>query len=82
MDEYVKSSGNVFADLGLPNPEERLAKAELARQIELAMQDRELTHRDVMAILGINPTEMASLLSGKLASFDVEQLSKFLRTLA
>jgi len=27
------SSGNVFADLGLPNPEERLAKAELARQI-------------------------------------------------
>ena len=27
------SSGNVFADLGLPNPDEKLIKAELARQI-------------------------------------------------
>lgn len=28
--EYTESSGNVFADLGIPNPEEALAKAEIA----------------------------------------------------
>ena len=28
--QVEESSGNVFADIGLPNPEERLAKAELA----------------------------------------------------
>jgi hypothetical protein len=31
--DYVISSGNVFADLGVPNPEEALAKAELASKI-------------------------------------------------
>ncbi len=31
--EFELSSGNVFADLNLPNPEEALTKAELARQI-------------------------------------------------
>jgi len=34
--DYVVSSGNVFADLGLPNPEEALAKAELANKIPVA----------------------------------------------
>ena len=34
--DYVVSSGNVFADLGLPNPEEALAKAELANKIPAA----------------------------------------------
>ena len=37
-----KSSGNVFADLGLPNAEDRLAKAELARKISEIIAKRRL----------------------------------------
>lgn len=34
MKDYIETGDNIFADLGLPNPEERLAKAKLAMQID------------------------------------------------
>ena len=40
--DYTVSTGNVFADLGLPNPEEALAKAELAHKIAVVI-DRKST---------------------------------------
>lgn len=43
MENYVKSSGNVFADLGFSDAEERLAKAELARQIDHIIKKKRLT---------------------------------------
>ena len=36
--EYVMSSGNIFADIGLPNPEEAAAKAELAHRISRSIR--------------------------------------------
>ena len=41
--DYVVGSGNVFADLGLPNAEEMLAKAELAQKITRILARRRLT---------------------------------------
>jgi hypothetical protein len=41
--EVEEGSGNVFADIGLPNPEERLAKADLAIRIDEAIRARRLT---------------------------------------
>ena len=41
--QVEEGSGNVFADIGLPNPEEALAKAEIARQINRILMDRGLT---------------------------------------
>ena len=40
--EVEEGSGNVFADIGLPNPEDRLAKADLAIRITEAV--RAATH--------------------------------------
>jgi predicted XRE-type DNA-binding protein len=49
MNEEIKvqqSSGNIFADLDLPNPEERLIKAELARRIsEIIRQNNRISHQ-------------------------------------
>ena len=39
--DYTVGSGNVFADLGLPNPEEALAKAELAHKIAELIRARQ-----------------------------------------
>lgn len=50
----TRGSGNVFADLGLPNPEERLAKAELALAISRAIKERGLTQREAATLMGID----------------------------
>ena len=50
---FTESSGNVFADLGLPDAGTRLAKAELARRISLEIEARRLTQRDPRATQGI-----------------------------
>lgn len=81
MEDYVKSSGNVFADLGLPDAEERLAKAELARQIEHIVKKRRLTQERAAKILGISQSKVSALLQGKLAGFSMDRLLKFLMAL-
>ena len=43
MADYTPSSGNVFKDLGLPDPDERLAKAKLGYKIDRLIADRGMT---------------------------------------
>lgn len=79
--QFVESSGNIFADLGLPNPEERLAKAELARAIRKIIAERDLTQAQAGAILGIAQPNVSDLIRGKLARFSVEKMMEFLTAL-
>ena len=80
-EEIVESSGNVFADLGLPNPEERLAKAELARQIRMIVEERDLTQAQAGALLGLAQPNVSNLLNGRLKGFSVERLMEYLTAL-
>ena len=75
------SSGNVFEDLGLPHPEERLAKAELARLIRDLVTDKGWTQRRTARVLGIAPPDVSDLMRGKLARFSQERLERFLGAL-
>jgi predicted XRE-type DNA-binding protein len=75
------SSGNVFKDLGLPDAEQRLAKAELARVIRRLLQDRELSQADAATLLGIAQPDVSDLVRGRLARFSMERLERFLLTL-
>ncbi len=79
--EYEISSGNVFADLGLPNPEELLAKAELARQINNLIKQKKLTQEAAGKLLGIDQPKISALGKGKLSGFSLERLFKFLNLL-
>jgi predicted XRE-type DNA-binding protein len=76
--DYVVSSGNVFADLGLPNPEEALAKAELANKISVLIQERKLTQAKAAKLLGIDQPKVSMLLRGRLTGFSLERLMRFL----
>jgi predicted XRE-type DNA-binding protein len=76
--DYVVSSGNVFADLGLPNPEELLAKAELANKIAVLIQERKLTQAKTAKLLGIDQPKVSMLLRGRLTGFSIERLMRFL----
>ena len=67
--DYVESSGNVFADLGLPKPDDLLAKAELTAKIIEEIQRRRLTQSQAAAILGIDQPKVSALKQGHLSSF-------------
>lgn len=79
--EHEESSGNVFADLGLPNPEEALAKAEVTRQIAKIIKKRRLTQTKAAKILGIDQPKVSALLHGYLTGFSLERLFRFLNDL-
>ena len=74
----TRGSGNVFADLGLPNPEERLAKAQLAHAISQVIEERGLTQRAAAALMGIDQPKVSHILRGRLADFSTERLMGFL----
>jgi predicted XRE-type DNA-binding protein len=76
-----KSSGNVFADLGLPQPEDRLAKAELARRISEIIAERGLTQLEAAGLLGIDQPKISALVRGRLGGFSLERLMRFLNLL-
>jgi|SRR5688572_15823309 predicted XRE-type DNA-binding protein len=77
----VEGSGNVFADIGVPNPDEALAKAELARKIGAIIAERGLTQIQAAATLGIDQPKVSALLRGQLRGFSSDRLFRFLNAL-
>lgn len=77
----TESSGNVFADLGVPNPEEMMAKAEIAGRIFCIIEDRGLTQTAAAKILKISQPKVSLLLRGRLDDFSMERLIRFLNDL-
>jgi predicted XRE-type DNA-binding protein len=76
-----KSSGNVFADLGLPHPEQELLKAKLTLQISRIIKRRDLTQAEAGTILGIKQPHVSALMRNRSGSFSVERLMDFLTAL-
>lgn len=79
--EYTESSGNVFADLGIANPEEALAKAEIAAKIQSIIKKKKLTQAKAAKILKISQPKVSLLLRGYLSDFSLERLLRFLNDL-
>jgi predicted XRE-type DNA-binding protein len=79
--EIEEGSGNVFADLGLQNPEERVAKAGLAFRISGVIRGRRLTQANAARILKIDQPKISRLLRGQLSGFSTERLMEFLTLL-
>lgn len=77
----TRGSGNVFADLGLPNPEEHLAKAQLASMIDDVIRDRGLTQEEAAALMGIDQPKVSHLLRGRFSGFSTHRLMEFLNAL-
>jgi len=80
-EEVVRSSGNVFADLGFPDAEERKTKVRLAAAINQLLNQRRLSQIAVARQLGINQPKVSALLNYKLEGFSVERLMRILTAL-
>lgn len=74
----TKSTGNVYADLGIKNPEEHALKAELVRQIAATMKDLELTQTAIAARLGVEQPDVSKMLKGHFRQLSGERLLRFL----
>ncbi len=77
----TKGSGNVFADLGLPNPEQELLKARLTLQIYKIVKERGLTQTRAGEILGIKQPHVSALLRNRAGNFSIGRLMEFLTAL-
>lgn len=71
-------SGNVFADLGLPDAEELQLKANLTATLRHLIQERKLTQTVAAKRLGIGQADLSKLLGGSLRGYSVERLMGFL----
>lgn len=79
--DYTRSSGNVFADLELPDAEERLLKAQLAMQIRRFIEPRGWTQTEIAEVIGLDQPKVSNLLRGRLAGFSVDRLLSILNRL-
>ena len=81
MNKITKSSGNVFADLGLPDSEALLAKAKLVSKIADAIAALNLTQTEAAHRIGLTQPKISELLHGKLDGFSMQKLMLILNAL-
>ena len=81
VNKVVASSGNVFADLGLPDAAELDTKVRLAVAVNRLLGSRRLTQAAAAAALSINQPKISALKHYKLEGFSVERLMTFLTAL-
>jgi predicted XRE-type DNA-binding protein len=77
----TEGSGNVFADLGLPNPEQELLKAQLTLQIYTILKDSGMTQVEMAKILGVRQPQVSLLMRNRAGNFSVGRLMEFLTAL-
>lgn len=75
--EFEFGSGNVFADAGLPNPDECLERAWLMSPVTDEIRMRRLTHAEAAALLSTDESTIADLMANRFHRTSLERLSAF-----
>jgi predicted XRE-type DNA-binding protein len=79
--DYIESSGNIFADMGLEEADELLTRAQLGYSVRQILKERELKQREVADLLDIKQSEVSLLMQGKYHLFSEGRLFTFLNKL-
>jgi predicted XRE-type DNA-binding protein len=75
--KITRGSGNVFRDLGLPDAEDHMLKAELVMRLAAIVKTRKLTQSAAAAALGIGQPDLSKILKGQFRQVSVERLLRF-----
>ena len=75
------SSGNLWADIGRPDADEALARAQLMSCVTDIIRERRLTQARAAELLGTNQPTISDLMRGKMSKFSLERLIAFLNAL-
>ncbi|MCH8077738.1 MAG: XRE family transcriptional regulator [SAR324 cluster bacterium] len=76
-----EGSGNVFTDLGLPEADTHLVKAELVSCIDQIIRQRRLTQKKAAGMLGLSQPDVSRLLRGNFQEYSMERLFRLLQAL-
>ena len=76
-----RGSGNVFADLDLPDADGHLLKAELVSRIDAIIRQRGITQTEAARLLGLSQPDVSRLLRGDFREYSLERLFRLLTKL-
>jgi len=79
--KFEKSSGNVFADLGLQQSDQLLARAQIGFHVFKILESKALKQREIAGILGIAQPDVSHLMNGHFSRFTTDKLLDFLKRL-
>ena len=79
--EIYEGSGNIFADIGLEDADELLARAQIGVAVLKILQNRKLKQREMADLLGIKQAEVSHLMNGHFNRFTTDKLLDFLKRL-
>lgn len=79
--KFVRGSNNVFADIGLPDADEHLLKAELVSKLDDTIKSRKLTQTAAGRLLGVGQPDLSKILRGHFREVSVARLLRFLARL-
>ena len=74
-------SGNVFADLGLKDADQLLARSQIGFHVFKILEQKKLKQREIASILGIAQSDVSHLMNGHFSRFTTDKLLDFLRRL-
>ncbi|MBS0546552.1 MAG: XRE family transcriptional regulator [Proteobacteria bacterium] len=75
----TRGGGNVFDDLGIPNAEEHLAKAELVSELKFIIDREGWSQAKAAKIMGMAQPDVSRLLSGQFSNYSIDRIMRFLR---
>lgn len=75
---HEKNGRNVFKDIGVPNADEHLVKAQLVFKIDTIMKKRRLKQVEAAHLFGVRQPDISKMLCGEFRQFSVERLLRFL----
>ncbi len=79
--EFEKGSGNVFADLGLKDADQLLARAQIGFHVFKILEGKKLKQREIAGVLGIAQPDVSHLMNGHFSRFTTDKLLDFLKRL-
>jgi len=79
--DYQVTEGNIFADLGLDQPEELLARSKLLIKVCKLIKSTKRTQKEIAGELGITQSKVSLLMKGRLSAFSTETLMHYLSLL-
>jgi len=79
--QFEEGSGNVFADLGLKDADQLLARAQIGFHVFKILEEKTLKQREIASILGIAQSDVSHLMNGHFSRFTTDKLLDFLRRL-
>jgi predicted XRE-type DNA-binding protein len=78
---FEEGSDNIFADIGVRNPEDSLLRAKLAKRIAEIVEREKLTQTQIARILGVDQSKVSKLVHGRISGFTSDRLLRFLTAL-